>query len=132
MKLTQFRIDPEGPGPKSFKTGRTAIAALLLTSLDSAHCTVIHLTLKNYAGYHLVTVFTILDVRVTPDCQPTLVPLILNRTSEKRLHHIRSERPGTGHQLAERSAERDIAHSPTAKDLSYSDTSTWERQFSQG
>ena len=59
MKLTQFRIDPEGPGPKSFKTGRTAIEALLLTSLDSAHCTVIHLTLKNYAGYHLVTVLTI-------------------------------------------------------------------------
>ena len=30
----------------------------------------------------------------------------------KGLRHIRSERPGTGHQqLAERSAERDIAHS---------------------
>ena len=70
MKLTQFRIDPEGPGPKSFKTGRTAIAALLLTSLDSAHCTVIHLTLKNYAK-QLVTVLTILDVRLPTNPSPS-------------------------------------------------------------
>lgn len=50
-------------------------------------------------------------------------------SQHKRLHHIRSERPGTGHQLAERPAERDIAHSLPSSYSTWSSTSTWEQQF---
>ena len=45
-------------------------------------------------------------------------------SQHKRLHHIRSERPGTGHQLAERPAERDIAHSLPSSNNTWSSTSS--------
>ena len=45
-------------------------------------------------------------------------------SQHKRLHHIRSERPGTGHQLAERPAERDIAHSLPSSNKTWSSTSS--------
>ena len=52
---------------------------------------------------------TILDVRAAHRLPTNPSP---SDFQHKGLRHIRSERPGTGHQqLAERSAERDIAHS---------------------
>ena len=53
-------------------------------------------------------------------------------SQHKRLHHIRSERPGTGHQLAERPAERDIAYSLPSSNNTWSSTSSSLKKAAQG